>query len=121
MSIVTTFNPSALNQVTMTGRAQEHAKKTLAGTEHKGIRLAVKPAGCSGYKYELEYVSAPSASDLHFMITDGVDVYVDEGSLSLVKGTEIDFVTEGLNQFFTFRNPNSQGECGCGESFTVSG
>ncbi len=32
---------------------------------------------------------------------------------------EMDFVKEGLNEGFEFKNPNAAGECGCGESFTV--
>lgn len=119
MTIVNTFNPNAQQQVSMTARAQAHAKQLLESSEHKGIRLAVKPSGCSGFKYELEFVSEPADTDLHYTITEGVDVFVDEKSLELVKGTEIDYTTEGVNQFFTFRNPNSQGECGCGESFSV--
>ena len=31
----------------------------------------------------------------------------------------IDFVRQGLNEAFKFRNPNVKGECGCGESFNV--
>src|SRR5699024_12723435 len=119
MSLVSTFNPKTAQHVSMTARAQAHAKKLLADSEHKGIRLAVKPSGGSGFKDELEFLTDPASTDLHYAITEGVDVYVDEKSLALVKGTEIDFTTEGVNQFFTFRNPNSQGECGCGESFSV--
>ena len=51
---------------------------------------------------------------------DGVTVRVDADSLPLVDGTEIDFVKNGLNQQFVFRNPRVAGECGCGESFTTS-
>ena len=49
----------------------------------------------------------------------GVKVVVDETSLELIDGTEVDFVKEGLNEAFRFRNPNVTGECGCGESFSV--
>jgi len=49
----------------------------------------------------------------------GVKVVVDSTSLRYVDGTEIDFVREGLNEAFKFRNPNVKGECGCGESFNV--
>jgi iron-sulfur cluster assembly protein len=44
---------------------------------------------------------------------------VDKDSLALIDGTEVDFVKEGLNEAFRFRNPNVSGECGCGESFNV--
>jgi iron-sulfur cluster assembly protein len=49
----------------------------------------------------------------------GVRVYVDRESLAMIDGTEVDFVKQGLNEAFKFRNPNTKGECGCGESFTV--
>jgi iron-sulfur cluster assembly protein len=49
----------------------------------------------------------------------GVRVIVDADSLRYVDGTEIDFVRQGLNEAFKFRNPNVRGECGCGESFNV--
>ena len=50
---------------------------------------------------------------------DGVKVIVDEFSLNLIDGTEIDFKKEGLNEAFSFRNPNISSECGCGESFSI--
>ena len=51
---------------------------------------------------------------------DGVDIYVSREHLPMVNGTEIDFVTQGVNSMFEFRNPNATAECGCGESFTVA-
>ena len=44
---------------------------------------------------------------------------MDPESLAAVDGTEIDFVKQGLNQTFVFRNPQVEAECGCGESFTT--
>ncbi len=50
-----------------------------------------------------------------------MDVFVKQEHLPLVNGIEIDFVTEGVNSLFRFRNPpNATAECGCGESFTVA-
>ena len=49
----------------------------------------------------------------------GVQVFVDRMSLALLDGTIVDFVKQGLNEAFRFRNPNVKGECGCGESFSV--
>ena len=46
-------------------------------------------------------------------------VFVDPESLTLVDGTIVDFVKQGLNEAFRFSNPNVKGECGCGESFSV--
>ena len=83
-----------------------------------GIRLAVKTTGCSGLMYVLEPVDQPDSEDLHFT-SQGIDVFIDPKSLVYVDGTEMDYVKQGLNEGFEFKNPNVQGECGCGESFTV--
>lgn len=61
-----------------------------------------------------------AAADDQVIHVDGVDVFVKEEHLPLVNGIEIDFVTEGVNSMFQFRNPNATAECGCGESFTVA-
>ena len=83
-----------------------------------GLRIGVRKSGCSGYAYTIDYADAIQADDVVFD-RDGVKVIIDPKSLSLIDGTEVDFVKDGLNEAFKFRNPNVKGECGCGESFTV--
>ena len=113
-----TFTPSV--GVTMTPEAVRHVRKQLEKKpEALGIRLAIKKSGCSGFKYETQWVETPESDDRIFTI-DGVDVFVKQEHLPLVNGIEIDFVTEGVNSLFRFRNPNATAECGCGESFTVA-
>ena len=83
-----------------------------------GLRLGVKKTGCSGFAYVVSYADEVGADDVVFDDA-GVKVIVDHEVLRYVDGTEIDFVRQGLNEAFKFRNPNIKGECGCGESFTV--
>jgi iron-sulfur cluster assembly protein len=83
-----------------------------------GLRLGVKKTGCSGFAYVVNYADEVGAADVVFE-DRGVRVIVDTESLRYVDGTEIDFVRQGLNEAFKFRNPNVRGECGCGESFNV--
>ncbi len=83
-----------------------------------GLRLGVRRTGCSGFAYVINYADEAAADDLVFE-DRGVRVYVDPASLPLIDGTTVDFVKQGLNEAFRFRNPNIKGECGCGESFNV--
>jgi iron-sulfur cluster assembly protein len=83
-----------------------------------GLRVGVRKTGCSGYAYVIDYADSIDADDAVFE-DDGVKVIVDSKSLALIDGTEVDFVRDGLNEAFKFRNPNIKGECGCGESFNV--
>ena len=83
-----------------------------------GLRLGIKKTGCSGFAYVVNYAEAVGSDDVVFEHR-GVKVVVDVESLPFVDGTEVDFVKQGLNEAFRFRNPNVKGECGCGESFTV--
>lgn len=83
-----------------------------------GLRLAVKKTGCSGFAYVVNYADEITDTDRVFE-DQGVKVIVDQDSLGYIDGTEVDFVKQGLNEAFKFRNPNVKGECGCGESFTV--
>jgi iron-sulfur cluster assembly protein len=78
----------------------------------------VRRTGCSGYAYLIDYADQIGADDVVFDEA-GVKVIVDNKSLSLIDGTEVDFVKDGFNEAFKFRNPNVKGECGCGESFNV--
>ncbi|HEY5641615.1 MAG TPA: iron-sulfur cluster assembly accessory protein [Woeseiaceae bacterium] len=96
-------------------RVRDYLDKRGAGV---GLRLGVTPTGCSGYSYVINY--ADSIEDRDVVFEDkGVTVIVDPEALKLIDGTEVDFVKNGLNEAFSFRNPNIKGECGCGESFNV--
>ncbi|MEP6633056.1 MAG: iron-sulfur cluster assembly accessory protein [Luteimonas sp.] len=83
-----------------------------------GLRFGVKRTGCSGWGYVVDLARDVRPGDT-VSEQDGIRIHVDADSLSLVDGTEIDFLKQGLNEQFVFRNPNVAGECGCGESFTT--
>ena len=83
-----------------------------------GLRLGVTKTGCSGYSYVINYADEITDSDVVFE-DKGVSVVVDPEALALIDGTVVDFVKNGLNEAFSFRNPNITGECGCGESFNI--
>ncbi len=105
--------------ISLTQPAAERVKAYLdARGKGIGLRVGIKKTGCSGYAYVVNYADDVNDSDIVFE-DHGVKVIVDEKSLELIDGTEVDFVKQGLNEAFRFRNPNVTGECGCGESFSV--
>ena len=105
--------------VSLTPAAAERVRSFITNRGRGvGLRLGVKKTGCSGYAYVVNYADEVTAGDVVFEDA-GVKVIVDGEALRYVDGTEIDFVRQGLNEAFRFRNPNVRGECGCGESFNV--
>lgn len=106
--------------ITLTDRAAEHVRRFLS-TRGRGVglRLGVKRTGCSGLAYIVNYADEIQADDQVFD-SAGLKIVVDRDSLRYIDGTEVDYVREGLNEAFSFRNPNAAGECGCGESFNVA-
>ena len=105
--------------ITLTDSAAERVRSFLAARGHGlGLRLSVRRTGCSGFAYVVNYADEIDPTDVVFE-DHGVKVFVDAESLHLIDGTLIDFVKQGLNEAFRFRNPNVKGECGCGESFSV--
>lgn len=83
-----------------------------------GLRLGIKPAGCSGLQYLLEFVDQANADDKVFE-QFGAKIFVSEDNLQYLKGTKLDYASEGLNEGFRFNNPNEKAACGCGDSFTI--
>ena len=105
--------------IALTEKAAQHVQEHLAQrTAGVGIRLGVKTTGCSGLAYVLEFVDQVDSSDKEFS-SHGINVFIDPKSLEFLDGTIMDYVKNGLNEGFEFTNPNTKGECGCGESFTV--
>jgi iron-sulfur cluster assembly protein len=105
--------------ISLTESAANRVKTFLSTRGHGvGLRLGVRKTGCSGFAYVINYADEAQPGEVAFE-DRGVKVFVDSESLVLLDGTTVDFVKQGLNEAFRFRNPNVKGECGCGESFSV--
>ena len=104
-----TLSPSAAARI--------HA---ISQTEGRALmlRVAVEAGGCSGFQYQFDLVDSAEPEDLKIE-RDGAAALVDEVSMVLLKGSEIDFVDELAGAEFKIRNPNAKSSCGCGVSFSI--
>lgn len=111
-----------LNPIIVTERAAERIQELLSGPNAEGaigIRLGVKRRGCNGLSYTLNYAFEKPEKDEEMEGPLGVKVFIEPMALFNVVGTVMDWEETELSSEFTFNNPNSKGECGCGESFNV--
>jgi iron-sulfur cluster insertion protein len=83
------------------------------------LRIAVSGGGCSGFQYGFSFDDSRQDGDVVFE-RDGVQVIVDDVSLDLLNGAEIDFVEDMMGASFQIKNPNAASSCGCGNSFSVA-
>lgn len=105
--------------IQVTNAAAEKIKANLAQRGHGiGIRVGVNKTGCSGLAYVLEYVDELGNDDT-VQTFNGATVVVNKNDLLYITGLTVDWGKEGLNEGFVFVNPNEQGRCGCGKSFTI--
>ena len=84
-----------------------------------GLRVYVYSGGCSGFRYGMMIEDAPTEDD-QLLESNGVRVYVDGNSISLLKGSQIDYVDTLMEAGFTVNNPNAVAACGCGSSFRTA-
>jgi iron-sulfur cluster assembly protein len=118
----TTQRPQQTVGVRLTPNAVEQVKHFIGQeavpAESVGLRIAVLPGGCSGFKYGLNIEEQPLADDI-VAEEGGLRIFVDTFSAQYLDGVTIDYVSGLHGSGFTFDNPNSTGGCGCGSSFTV--
>ncbi len=95
--------------------------ETILETEEspdQALRVIVSGGGCSGYQYGFS-LDAKVAEDDRVFERNGIKVVVDDISLDLLAGSEIDFVDDLIGSYFQVRNPNATAACGCGTSFAI--
>jgi len=94
------------------------ALKAEEAAEGAFLRIAVSGGGCSGFQYGLSFDEETSPDDVVFE-HGGIRVVVDDVSLDLLNGSEVDFVEDLMGASFQIKNPNAASSCGCGNSFSI--
>ena len=78
------------------------------------VRITIKGGGCSGFQYEFTFDNEISNDDLNYE-----KILIDKTSADLLKGSEVDYVSELIGDQFKISNPQSKSSCGCGVSFSI--
>lgn len=92
--------------------------KSQEGNPDLMLRLSVSGGGCAGFQYHFDFDTTRHDDDVCFQ-KDDVTVVVDEMSLGLLAGSELDYVEDLIGAAFQIRNPNASSSCGCGSSFSL--
>jgi iron-sulfur cluster insertion protein len=92
--------------------------RTQENAENAFLRIAVSGGGCSGFQYGLSFDDQRNEDDFIFE-RDGVGVVIDDVSLGLLNGAELDFVEDLMGASLQIKNPNAASSCGCGNSFSI--
>ena len=106
--------------VTLTNAAKKRVKEIIAKAEKEyvGIRIGIDNTGCSGHSYKIDYAENKLDGDEEISI-DNIKIFVDASATMYILGSKIDYIDNGIESGFIFKNPNEKGRCGCGECFSV--
>lgn len=99
--------------------ARRIAKVAAADAPGTFLRVAVSGGGCSGFQYHFTLETGRQDDD-HAFMREGAEVVIDDTSLDLLAGAELDFVEDLSGAAFQMRNPNAASSCGCGMSFSIA-
>ena len=104
-----------IKEIKFTDKALKQINSLLSKKD-KGsfFRIAIKGGGCSGFQYDFSFDKSIEKDDLKFE-----NILIDKSSADLLKGSEVDYVTELIGDSFKISNPQSKSSCGCGVSFSL--
>ena len=104
-----------IKEIKFTDKALKQINSLLSKKD-KGsfFRIAIKGGGCSGFQYDFSVDKKPQEDDLKFE-----NILIDKTSADMLKGSEVDYVSELIGNSFKISNPKSKSSCGCGVSFSL--
>jgi iron-sulfur cluster assembly accessory protein len=111
---------SAMRAVTLTDAAIVKLRELVhaEGDPSLALRFGVRPGGCSGFSYEMYFDTRIDDDDIVETFGDDVRVVIDPESLTMVRGSTLDYKSDLMSSGFAISNPNVTSSCGCGNSFS---
>jgi len=104
MSSVPAYKENLTDEIQVSPSAKEKLIELLnSEDEVNGVRIFVSGGGCGGMTYGMTFAEAPSPFDSVFQ-QDGLTIYIDAVALNYLEGVEIDYMQQGLNASFVFKN-----------------
>jgi iron-sulfur cluster assembly accessory protein len=108
-----------MDQFRLTQSAARRIAAILAeDASARALRVEVLAGGCSGFQYKFDLTDSEQPDDL-IIESEGAKVFVDQTSLDLLAGAELDFKDTLMGAHFAVQNPNATASCGCGTSFSI--
>ena len=104
-----------ISEIKFTDKAIKQVNQ-LVSTKEPGtyFRISVLGGGCSGFKYDFSFDKNIDQEDIKIN-----NIVIDKVSLKILRGSEIDFVSELMGTSFKIFNPKTKSSCGCGISFSI--
>ena len=107
-----------MDNLLVTNNAAKKIIELSKKKEKKMLRISVTGGGCQGFQYNLDMEDKSEKKDIIIKKNNAL-VIIDQNSLNLIKGSEIDFVEDLIGSRFKINNPKATSSCGCGTSFSL--
>ena len=107
-----------MDNLVVTNNAAKKIIELSKKKEKKMLRISVTGGGCQGFQYNLDMEDKSEKKDIIIKKNNAL-VVIDQNSLNLIKGSEIDFVEDLIGSRFKINNPKATSSCGCGTSFSL--
>ena len=103
----------------LTDEAIVKLQEKTSKEDNRNIRVGVKGSGCNGFAYVFDFLKGEPEEDDLEVNYGAFSIWTNQASVSYLHGMQLDYQVQGINEGFTFINPNATAYCGCGESFSI--
>jgi iron-sulfur cluster assembly protein len=124
--VINGVNFRSVDYIKITDLARKHIYELYNGKKANdsdviGILITLKQRGCAGLAYKIEYakIGVNLFDKFEIIQEPEFNLFINPKIALYLIGTQMDYKNDRLESGFVFVNPNSKGECGCGESFFV--